>query len=80
MLLPVENVGFGGLRVTILDEHFFNYVLDFLDCRATVLAETILELSHNLVADALGLFTVFAAYSFGGFPNSDCYAFLIERF
>jgi hypothetical protein len=68
------------LRVTILDEHFLYEVLDFLNRGATVLAEVALEFSYHLVTDSFGLFTVFSAHSFSGFPNGSGYTFLIEGF
>ena len=80
MLLAVEDVGFGGLRVTVLDKHFFYDVLDFLNCGAAFFAEAVLKFNQYLVAYALWLLTVFSTHCSGSFPNGFCYTFLVEGF
>jgi hypothetical protein len=80
MLFTVEDERFRGLRVPVLNEHLLNGILDFLNGGHAVLAIAVLKVSYHLVADAFGLFTVFSAHGFDGFPNSVSYSFLIEWF
>jgi hypothetical protein len=80
MLFTVQDVGFGGLGVTVLDEHFFYEVLDFLNGWAAIFAKSAVEFRDYLGTDFFGLFPVSSADGFGGFPNGNCDTFLIKRF
>ncbi len=80
VLLAVEDVGFGGLA--------WPFSMSIFSTRSWISStvgtpsspKRFLQFSNNLVADAFGLFAVFSAYCFCGFPNGYCYAFLIEWF
>ncbi len=54
VLLAVENVGLGGLGVTVFDENLFDDVLDFFDGGGEVVTEFLDEGVHHMVGKLVG--------------------------
>jgi len=68
MLFSVEDVGFGGLRVPVFNEHFFyeSWISSTVGSR---LRQNGCSAQLHLVADAFGLFTVFPPTALAAFQT-----------
>ena len=78
-LLPIEDVGLGGLGVAVLDEDLLHRVLDILHLGDGVRVPFGDDL-HHLVRQILGDSLVGAAHGLGRLPNGVLDLLLIEGF